>query len=127
MVIGNRTANLSATIEIRQHKVVTGLSTQNGGLDEGPNPHELIEAALTSCTILTCEMYAQRKKMNLVNTFVSTKIISETKEGAVIQRTLKFEGDLTQEDRDKLVEIADKCPIHRLLQGKIEIQTTLTV
>ena len=127
MVVGNKSANLAATVEVRQHKVVSGLSEQNGGLDEGPNPHELVEAALSACTILTCELYAQRKKMKLTNTFASVKIISETKEGAVIQRVLKFEGDLTQEDRDKLVEIADKCPIHRLLEGKIEIQTTVTV
>jgi putative redox protein len=125
MVTGNRSAKLASTISVRQHKVVSGLSAANGGQDEGPNPHELIEAALAACTILTVELYAQRKQMKLDNVEAKVQITSETKEGTVIARELKFIGDLTPEEKTRLHEIADKCPIHKLLEGKVTIETTV--
>lgn len=125
MVTGKRSGNLAATLEVRHHKLLTGVLPDVGGNDEGPDPHELVEAALVGCTIITVQMYANRKQMKLESTDVRVKIVSEGKEGARIEREVTFHGDLTPEERARLLDIANKCPIHRLLSGKIEIETRM--
>ncbi len=126
MVTGNlKEKSLAAELHIRNHELIAGVVAALGGQDEGPSPHELIEAALTACTIITVQMYANRKQWPLLSTDVETKIVSETKDGTVISRDIKFRGDLTQEQRDQLFAIANKCPIHKLLSGKVEIQSQL--
>lgn len=126
MVKGHLKANsLAAEIQIRNHQMVTGLPHALGGQDEGPDPHELIEAALVGCTILTCQMYANRKQWPLESTEVQVKIDSEDTSGTVISREIQFKGNLTSEQRERLLEIANKCPIHNLLVRKTEIKTRL--
>lgn len=70
-------------------------------------------------------MYANRKQWPLESTDVKVHIISENKEGTVISRDVSFKGDLTQEQRDQLLVIANKCPIHKLLSGPVQIHTQL--
>lgn len=123
MITGIRKDNLTAEINIRSHKIVAGLLETLGGKDEGPNPHELVEAALAACTILTAQMYANRKGIKLDSTDVVVKIVSEGAD-SVIEREVSFKGDLTEEEKTKLAEIVEKCPIHKLLQSNIKINTT---
>lgn len=125
MVTGQRKDNLSVSVKARTHEIISGLAEKLGGNDEGFDPHEMIEAALAACTILTCQLYANRKNWNLISTDVVVRITSETKEGATIQRDIQFQGDLTAEQKERLLEIANKCPIHNLLERKIEIQTSM--
>lgn len=125
MISGNRIHNLAAQIQIRTHQLIEGVTADLGGDDEGPDPHEMLEAALAGCTIITVQMYANRKQWPLKSTDVKIKILSEGKEGAVISRDISFQGELTQEQRDQLFAIANKCPIHRLLIGSIQIQSQL--
>ena len=105
-----------------------------GGLDSGLGPYDLLLTALGACTSMTLRLYADRKKIPLLRTHVRlrhSRIYAtdcaecETKEGMIdrIERVITLEGDLDAEQRAKLLEIADKCPVHRTLKSEIDIRT----
>lgn len=114
---------LKVEIQSRGHKYLSDVATSLGGDDEGMNPHEILEASLAACTLMTMKMYAQRKALPLEEISVEVKVESEGAE-SVISRKLSFSGPLSEEQRNRLLEIANKCPIHRLLESKVRIETT---
>ncbi len=122
MVTGHRKGPLGVEILADAHVIISDVSTQLGGLDEGADPHRLLEASLTACTIMTLQMYAQLKKIDLSDTEVMVRIDSEGSE-TNLTREIKLIGNLSTEQRARLIEIANKCPIHRLLNSKIKIET----
>ena len=125
MVVGQRTGNLGAVIRAGHFEVISGVLPAKGGDDEGPDPHELLETALAACTIITVQMYANRKQWPLSSVHCSIKIDKEGPEGTFITREISFEGDLTDEQRARLFDISEKCPIHKLLTGKVEITSKM--
>lgn len=125
MVKGRLISVLAAEVVARHFAIASGVSPQQGGGDEGPDPHELLEAALSACTIITAQMYANRKGMKLESTIVAVKVESESPEASSISREIAFVGDLSEDERKRLLEIANKCPIHRLLESKVSIETRL--
>lgn len=96
----------------------------NGGQDTGPTPHEYLGAALAACTSMTLKMYAGRKSMNLENAIVTVDI-ERVNDIEVFTRDIQLQGDLSGEDKNRLIEIANKCPIHKALAGEIQIKTQL--
>ncbi len=124
MVQGYRKEGFVAELQVREHKFLSGIDEKLGGHDEGPDPHELLEAALTACTILTAQLYAQRKGLKLESTDVVVKILSEGAETR-ISREVSYRGDMTEEQRKRLSEILERCPIHRLLESNVKIETTV--
>lgn len=122
MITARRNEKITALTQIRDHQILSGVSKAQGGNDEGPTPHELLEAALASCTIITLQMYADRKLWNLESTEVNIRIDFEG-ENSQLTREIKLIGDLSEEQRTRLIDIANKCPIHRLLESKIKIET----
>lgn len=108
-----------------------------GGSDRGPNPYEYLLAALGTCTSMTLRMYADLKKLPLERVAVELrhrKIYAadcaecEIREGKVdeIERVITLEGDLSGEQRARLLEIANKCPVHRTLTSEIRIVSRLS-
>jgi putative redox protein len=96
-----------------------------GGHDSGFNPHELLEGALAACTIITGQMYADRKGYKLDSIDVTVKVISEGPESK-IDCEVHYRGDLSDDEKKRLTEIINKCPIHKLLESHIQIQMTTT-
>ncbi len=109
-------------IAIGPHTLHADVDAVSGGTDAGPEPHEILLAALGACTSVTLRMYALRKGWPLTGVKVK---ISGTSEGGIygIQRQIHLEGDLDEEQRQRLLSIAEKCPVHRTLTGEVRIQT----
>jgi uncharacterized OsmC-like protein/alpha-beta hydrolase superfamily lysophospholipase len=116
------------------HRLLADEPVKAGGLDSGLGPYDLLLAALGACTSMTIRLYADLKQIPLTRTQVRLhheKIYAtdcaecETKEGKIdrIDRAIAFEGDLTAEQRTRLMEIADKCPVHRTLTSEVNIRT----
>ena len=95
-----------------------------GGSGTGPSPHEYLGAALAACTSMTLKMYAGRKDMKLENAIVTVDI-ERVDNVEKFSRDIQLLGDLTSEEKNRLLEIADKCPIHKALAGEIQIKTQL--
>ncbi len=117
---------LRQDLYIGRHHLIADEPEAEGGEDLGPSPFEYLGAALAACTAITLRMYAQRKAWPLENAEVDVSI-ERNKDVTTILRTIHLVGELTEEQRQRLLEIADRCPVHRTLKGKIEIQTTLRV
>jgi putative redox protein len=116
------------------HRFLADEPVKAGGLDSGPGPYDLLLASLGACTSMTLRLYADNKKLPLDRVSVRlthNKIHAEdclnceTKEGMIdrIDRNITLEGALSADERKRLLEIADKCPVHRTLESEIEIRT----
>jgi putative redox protein len=129
MVTAHRKNNLKDTLAVEilsgSHKILSDVSVKLGGNDEAPDPHRLLEAALSACTIMTLQMYASAKKIELNDVEVMVRIDSEGSE-THLTREIHFTGDQSDEQKSRFVEIANKCPIHRLLCSHVTIETKLT-
>ena len=105
--------------------VRSDVSVKDGGQDTAPNPHNYLEIALAACTAITLQMYAQRKAIPLKYADVKVKITVQGPAGNEMTREIQLVGDLTEEQKQKLMEIAEKCPVHKFLSVATRIQTTL--
>lgn len=115
---------LAQTAEVGSHALLVDMDAEAGGDDLAPDPHDLLDAALGACTALTLKLYAARKEWPLDNAdVVITR--EETPGHYRLQRVITLQGELSEEQRSKLLEIANKCPIHRILMGEIAIDTAL--
>lgn len=111
------------------HDFASDAPKEFGGGDSAPNPHELLLGALGSCTAITVQMYAKRKGWDLkgINVEVTEETVEEGgQKQSKITRNIDLQGDLTQEQVDNLKAIADKCPIHKILEGPKKIHTAVT-
>jgi uncharacterized OsmC-like protein/fermentation-respiration switch protein FrsA (DUF1100 family) len=121
-------------VSVGRHRFLADEPLAVGGLDSGPGPYDLVLAGLGACTAMTLRLYAERKALPLESVIVRlghSKIHAEdcdhceTKEGMVdrIDRAITLRGNLDADQRGRLMEIADKCPVHRTLTSEIDIRT----
>jgi len=136
VVVRGRAGGLRQEIEAGGHHLVSDEPLDLGGTDAGPTPYDLLVAALGSCTAITLQMYARHKGWPLLGVEVRLthgKIHArdcaecETKEGRIdrIEREIVLQGALDEAQRARLLEIADRCPVHRTLTSEIQISTRL--
>jgi uncharacterized OsmC-like protein len=121
-------------VALGPHRLIADEPLSAGGDDSGPGPYDLLLAALGACTAMTLRLYADRKALPLdlvTVTLAHSKVHAqdcaecETRTGMIDQldRVITLEGALDSEQRTKLMEIADKCPVHRTLTSEIRIVT----
>jgi putative redox protein len=108
------------------HYLIADEPIEKKGSNLGPAPMEFLSAALASCTAITLRMYADRKKWSIDQ--IKVEVTSETiDEKTIFKREISFEGILDESQRSRLLEIANSCPVHKVLTNPIEINTELLV
>jgi putative redox protein len=113
---------LQQVIEIGPHRLLTDVGPESGGEASGPAPHDLLAAALAACTSLTVNLYAKRKGWPLDE--VQVKVAhGQEGEAYVLHRTIRYLGQLDDEQKQRLTDIANHCPVHKTLSGPIRITT----
>lgn len=124
-------------VRVRAHSLLADEPESVGGGDSGPNPYEYLAAALGACTSMTLRMYAERKGWPLERVAVTLHhekghaddcadcVEGDARKVDIFERQLVIEGDLDAEQRQRLVEIADKCPVHQTLHNPVVVRTRL--
>jgi putative redox protein len=136
VTVHGNAAGFAQQIVVGRHGLTGDEAASAGGTDTGPNPYDFPLAALGSCTSMTVAMYARRKRWPLEAVTVRLRHSRvhaadceecETSEGLLdqIDRQVEFTGALSEEQRLRLLEIANRCPVHHTLTSEIRIQTRL--
>lgn len=135
-VIVEGAGGLGQRITAREHQFRADEPVADGGSDTGPTPYELLLGSLGACTAITLRLYAQRKGWPLEDVSITLdhdrvhaqdSVDCETQDARIdrITKHLKLVGPLTDAQRDRLAEIADRCPVRRTLSGQIHFQQTV--
>ena len=135
-LITEQNKNFTRKIYTEDHQLLADEPLSVGGSNLGPNPYELLLAALGACTSMTMRMYATRKDLDLKNIEVTMKhdqihaedcTDCDSRTGLVdkIEKTIRLEGNLTDAERQRLLEIADMCPVHKTLHNEMQVKTQL--
>jgi uncharacterized OsmC-like protein len=138
VVVKSGPSRYGQNISVGPHGIQVDEPRDVGGNDEGPNPYELLLAALGACTSMTVRMYAERKQwplqgveVRLAHSRIHAEDCAEcdTKQGMLdrIEAEITFIGDLSDEQRHRLMEIANICPVHRTLVSEVQIRTRLAM
>jgi putative redox protein len=136
VIVRGAAAGFAQEIIAGPHQLVCDEPTSVGGTDRGPTPYDLLLAGLGSCTSMTIAMYARRKQWPLERVTVRLRhsrihaedcADCETRAGTIglIERDIELEGVLDEEQRTRLLEIANRCPVHMTLTTQMHITTKL--
>ena len=113
-------------VEIRDHEVTADEPEETGGTDTGPSPQELLAASLAACTAITIEMYAQRKGWDIGDIAVDVDY-EPAQRGSPTKFAMNvgLPKELPEEQRERLMQIAAKCPVHRTLEGEVMFEESV--
>jgi putative redox protein len=111
---------LKQHVSIREHRLTADEPRKHGGDDSGPSPQELLAASLASCTAITMEMYADRKGWDVGEIVVDVDY-EPSQRGSPTRFVMQVQlpKELPEDQRDRLMQIAAKCPVHRALEGEV--------
>jgi putative redox protein len=111
---------LKHTVQVREHQLTVDEPPESGGEDMGPDPQELLAVSLASCTAITMEMYAARKGWEIGHVEVDVQYTpAERGCPTKFELVLRLPDDLPEEQMERLLVIAAKCPVHRVLDGEV--------
>ena len=119
---------LEQAIAVREHRLTADEPTDQGGEDAGPSPQELLAASLASCTAVTIEMYAERKGWDIGD--ISVEVDYEPAQRGSPTRfvmDVRMPKELPDEQRERLMQIAAKCPVHRTLEGEVMFEERISL
>lgn len=134
-VIAQTLANLQVEINANHHPIIADEPISVGGDNQGPSPYDLLLSSLAACKVMTVHLYARRKQWAVDSVKVALehqKIYAKDCEDCesdpsakvdIIQCRIQFEGDLTDEQIERLTAIADRCPVQRTLESETKIRT----
>ena len=117
-------ADFPTLVTARQHEIRADEPPEKGGMDTGPEPFELLLASLGACTAITLRMYARRKGWPLEGVQVEAGFDQEQGQ-RLIRMSLSVTGELSSEQRTRLLQIANACPVHKALTTGVMIETQL--
>ena len=111
-----------------EHRIVADEPEETGGSDEGPSPQELLAASLAACSAITMEMYAQRKGWNIGDVSVDVDYEPAQRGSPTkFQMTVKLPKEMPEDQRQRLMQIVAKCPVHRTLEGEVMFDEKLEI
>jgi putative redox protein len=119
---------LKQDVSVRTHNLTADEPKDQGGEDTGPSPQELLAASLASCTAITMEMYADRKGWDIGD--VTVDVTYEPAQRGSPTRfvmDVQLSKELPEEQRERLMQIAAKCPVHRTLEGEVMFEETVSL
>ena len=120
--------NFQHDIEIREHEIHADEPEENGGDDTAPSPQELLAASLASCTAITIEMYAKRKGWDIGDVTVDVDYEPAQRGSPTkFKMVMGLPKELPEEQRERLTQIAAKCPVHRTLEGEVMFEESVEV
>ena len=115
-------------IDVGKHETIADEPKEHGGGDTGPNPQELLAASLASCTAITMEMYAERKGWDIGEVVVDVDYEPAQRGSPTkFEMVVKLPKELPEDQREKLMQIAAKCPVHRTLEGEVMFDERMEV
>jgi putative redox protein len=108
------------TVSVRRHKLTVDEKEEDGGTDRGPTPQEMLAVSLASCTAITIEMYAKRKGWDIGDVRVDVDYEPAQRGSPTkFKMVMHLPKELPDEQRERLTQIAAKCPVHRTLEGEV--------
>lgn len=117
--------NYTTVIKNNDHQLIADEPIKDGGQNEGFNPYELVLAGLAACTTATLKMYADRKQWKVKK--IDVQLSMQAENGMQhIKREITLVGDLDEEQRKRMMIIAEKCPVHKMLTSVNQMATTLS-
>ncbi|MEO8171998.1 MAG: OsmC family protein [Sediminibacterium sp.] len=117
--------NYTVKLQNGRHEFLADEPVEKEGADAGPAPDELLEASLASCTAITLRMYAERKKWPVAEIEV-TVAFERIEKKTVFTKSIKVNGEIDDAQKQRLLEIAELCPVSKTLKGEVEINGNIS-
>lgn len=120
------TTPYATEIKAGKNSLVSDEPEEAGGKDTGFTPKQLLAASLAACTSITLQMYIRHKKWDLENIYVEVDLRQDADtEATILERRITTDGTLSDEQRDRLLNVANRCPVHKILTKSIFVNTII--
>ena len=114
------------TLVSRTHTTFADEPAEENGTDTAPTPNELLASALGACTAITLRMYSDRKGWNIDSIQVEVVRVENAEAGLThLERKISFTGDISEEQKTRLLQVANACPVHKVLTNPIKIDSSI--